>query len=70
MIEDTLENIRLNRKEVPDVNDLSLEDPATYSLLQAADTLGVFQLESAGMRQLLKRIVPEGCEELGAILAL
>jgi len=70
MIEDTLENIRQNRKEVPDVNDLSLEDPATYSLLQAADTLGVFQLESAGMRQLLKRIVPDSFEELVAILAL
>lgn len=70
MIEDTLENIRVNGKEVPDVNALPLDDPAAYSLLQAADTLGVFQLESTGMRQLLKRIVPDSFEDLVAILAL
>lgn len=70
MIEDTLENIRLNGKEVPDINLISLEDTETFSLLQGADTLGVFQLESPGMRQLLKRIVPDSFEDLVAILAL
>lgn len=70
MIEDTLENIRLNRKDVPDINGIPLDDPSTFSLLQGADTLGVFQLESAGMRQLLKKIVPDSFEDLVAILAL
>jgi len=70
MIEDTLENIRLNGKDVPDINTLPLDDPLTFSLLQGADTLGVFQLESPGMRQLLKRIVPDSFEVLVAILAL
>ncbi len=70
MIEDTLENIRLNGKDVPDINALPLDDPSTFSLLQAGDTLGVFQLESPGMRQLLKKIVPDSFEDLVAILAL
>jgi DNA polymerase-3 subunit alpha len=70
MIEDTLENIRLNGKEVPDINAIPLGDPLTFGLLQGADTLGVFQLESPGMRQLLKRMVPDSFEDLVAILAL
>lgn len=70
MLEDTLENIRLNGKEIPDINALPLEDPSTFALLQAGDTLGVFQLESPGMRQLLKKILPDSFEDLVAILAL
>ena len=53
---------------VPD--DFPLDDPETFALLQRADTVGVFQVESAGMRQLLKRMKPETFGDIVAILAL
>ncbi len=53
---------------VPD--DFPLDDPDTFALLQRADTVGVFQVESAGMRQLLKRMKPETFGDIVAILAL
>ncbi len=53
---------------VPD--DFPLDDPETFALLQRADTVGVFQVESPGMRQLLKRMKPETFGDVVAILAL
>jgi len=70
LIEDTLANIGGNGKTVPNLETLPLDDEKTYTLLQQADTLGVFQLESGGMRQLLRRMVPDAFEDLVAVLAL
>lgn len=70
MVEETLDNIKENGKEAPDIYNLPLDDKKTYELLSSADTLGVFQLESAGMRQLLKRLAPDCFEDLIAALAL
>ena len=50
--------------------DIPLDDSKTYQLLSSADTIGVFQLESRGMRDLLVKLKPEGFEDLIAILAL
>jgi DNA polymerase-3 subunit alpha len=47
-----------------------MDDPATYQLLQNADTLGVFQLESGGLRRLLLDLHVDCFEDLVAILAL
>ncbi|MGB0685087.1 MAG: DNA polymerase III subunit alpha [Planctomycetota bacterium] len=55
---------------LPDLDTLPLDDPATYELLQAADTEGVFQLESSGMRSLLAAIKPSTYEDIIAVLAL
>lgn len=49
---------------------LSLDDPAVYHLLRQGDTLGVFQLESEGIRALIVRYQPERFEDIAAILAL
>ncbi|MGE5575797.1 MAG: DNA polymerase III subunit alpha, partial [Syntrophothermus sp.] len=46
------------------------DDPATFALLQKGDTLGCFQLESAGMRNVLKRLKPETMEDIIAVLSL
>jgi DNA polymerase-3 subunit alpha len=54
----------------PDLSRLPLDDHATYALLASGRTVGIFQLESAGMRNLLVRIKPETFEDLIAILAL
>lgn len=47
-----------------------LDDRATYDLLQRGDAKGVFQLESEGIRELLKRMKPDNIRDLIAVLAL
>jgi len=44
----------------PDLENIDLDDSATYRLLASGDTTGVFQLESSGMKDLLVRLRP-GC---------
>ncbi|MCM8771366.1 MAG: DNA polymerase III subunit alpha, partial [Candidatus Omnitrophica bacterium] len=70
VIDSTLRLVKERHGEIIDLNNLTLDDPLTFKLLQAANTEGVFQLESAGMRDLLRRLSPERFEDLIAILAL
>jgi DNA polymerase-3 subunit alpha len=56
--------------ELPDLDHLPLDDRETYALIGRGDTLGVFQLESPGMRDLLIRLAPDSFEDLIAVLAL
>ncbi len=53
-----------------DLDHLPLDDPKTYALLAKADTVGVFQVESAGMRDALRRIKPDRFEDIIALVAL
>ncbi|TRZ93978.1 DNA polymerase III subunit alpha [bacterium] len=53
-----------------DINHIPLDDANTYKLFSAALTAGVFQLESTGMRDLLKKLQPERFEDIIALLAL
>ena len=55
---------------LPDINALPLDDEPTYALLSSGETEGVFQLESSGMKDLLKRIRPSSIGDLTALLAL
>lgn len=48
----------------------NFDDPKVYAMLSEADTMGVFQLESDGMRELLKKIKPTAFEEIIAIISL
>jgi len=70
IIEEAVDNIKRNGMFIGDINQLPLDDPDVYKLLQDADTLGVFQLESPGMRRLIKKMVPDRFADLVAILAL
>ncbi len=70
VIDHTLELIREQGKEVPDLTDLDINDKETYALLAAGDTTGVFQLESSGMKDLLVRLKPERFDDLIALVAL
>lgn len=70
VISDALENIRLNGKEVPDLDALGLDDKPTYELLGRGDTLGIFQLEGGGMRELLAIMQPDNFEDISAVGAL
>jgi DNA polymerase-3 subunit alpha len=72
ILDDAIENVKANRGEDVDLDELSrtLDDAATYQLLQRGDTLGVFQLDGGGMRTLLKLMQPDNFEDISAALAL
>lgn len=53
-----------------DMNEIPLDDPKTYELLANANSFGIFQLESAGMRDLLRKLGPSEFEDIIAVLAL
>ncbi|MBM3313506.1 DNA polymerase III subunit alpha, partial [candidate division WOR-3 bacterium] len=53
-----------------DIEKLPLDDSGTFKLLQRADTIGVFQLESAGMRDLCRQMMPDRIEHIIALIAL
>ena len=53
-----------------DINNLPLDDTATYELMGRGDTVGVFQLESSGMRDVLRKMKPDKFEDIIALVAL
>jgi DNA polymerase-3 subunit alpha len=53
-----------------DLGSLTLDDPATYELLAKGDTAGVFQLESTGMREALRKLKPDRFGDIVAMVAL
>ncbi|MCP5214231.1 MAG: DNA polymerase III subunit alpha [Pseudomonadales bacterium] len=53
-----------------DISNIDLEDAKVYKLLQAANTTAVFQLESRGMKDLLRRLEPNTFEDIIALVAL
>lgn len=70
IIEDALSNIKLNGKAPVCLEDLALDDTETYELLASGNTLGVFQLDGAQMRDLLRRLVPTCFGDISAVLSL
>jgi len=70
VINDTLKEIKRRYGIEIDINNIPLDDKKVYELLQSGETVGVFQLESKGMRNLLKEVKPEKFEDLIAVLAL
>ncbi len=70
VIRDTLTNIERNGKESIDIEHVPLDDADTYKLLSNGDTLGVFQLDSDGMRNLLKQLKPDNFNDISALIAL
>ena len=65
-------NIRKTKGKFKKLNikDISLENKDTYNLLSSARTVGVFQLESTGMRDLIKRMQPSRFDDVVALVAL
>jgi len=70
VMEKAVRIIRESRNQEIRVEEIPIHDTATYDLLSRGETIGVFQLESSGMKELLKRIRPEKIEDLTALLAL
>ena len=70
VIEDALDIIERSTGERPDMTTLPLEDAKTYEMMARGDSIGVFQFESEGMRETLKRLKPSEFEHLIALNAL
>ena len=70
IIKDALENIRFRHGLEIDIENIPLDDEKTYELFQRADTVGIFQFESEGMRGHLKKLKPTDIEDLIAMNAL
>ena len=58
------------REEAPDLLSLPLSDPKTFKMLSRGETVGVFQLESSGMRDVLRQLKPDTFEDIIALVAL
>ena len=70
VIHDALTMIRENHGIEMAPEDIPLDDPETYELLSSGHTVGVFQLESSGMRDLVRKMKPERVEDIIAVNAL
>ncbi len=70
VIDTTLRLIKDHLNEEIDISRIPLDDPKTYELLTKGDTTGVFQLESTGMKDLLRRMKPSTFTDMIALVAL
>ena len=70
VVNDTLRILKHAGKNPPDMDALPLDDTETFAMLSRAETDGVFQLESSGMRNVLADLKPNCFEDLIALLAL
>ena len=70
IIEDTLSRIYKVQGKKINIEDVPLDDKATYKILQKGETIGIFQLESDGMQRCLKQLKPTGLEDIIAMVSL
>lgn len=70
IVENALGFVKENRGITLDIHEISLEDKKTYELMGRGDTIGVFQLESPGMRRLAKDLQPSQLSDVTAMVAL
>jgi DNA polymerase-3 subunit alpha len=70
VIESALDIIERSAGERPDMSTLPLDHPDTYKMLAKGDSIGVFQFESEGMREALKKVKPTEFNDLVALVAL
>ena len=70
IIQNTLNIVRKTKGLEIDIENIPLDDKKTYELLQHANTTGVFQLESSGMKRYLKQLMPNNLEDVIAMVAL
>src|ERR687891_370867 len=68
-IEDAVRMLRERGIDL-DIDHLQLDDEAAYAMLREGETTGVFQLEGAGMRSLIRQLAPDRFEDLMALVAL
>lgn len=70
IIDNTLQSIKRVFNEEVDLHHLPLDDPETLALFQAGATTGVFQFESSGIRNVLRKLGPTSIDDIAAVNAL
>jgi len=70
IIELALDYVARLEGERPDLMSLGFRDPEVYRILREANTTAIFQVESEGMKKLLKKLAPDRFEDIIAVLAL
>jgi DNA polymerase III subunit alpha len=70
VLQTAVEHVQKSTGQTLDLLNLPLDDPKTFAMLANADATGVFQLESSGMRDVLKKLKPDRFEDIIAVVAL
>ncbi|MBI1301141.1 MAG: DNA polymerase III subunit alpha, partial [Alphaproteobacteria bacterium] len=70
VVQETINLINRNDGKNIEILDIPLDDPKAYQLIARGDTVGVFQLESAGMRDALRKVKPNRFEDIIALVSL
>ena len=70
VVDQTIQMIEKNRGLKVELSEIPLGDPEVYALLGAGSNLGIFQLESSGMRDLLIKLKPQSFKDIIALVAL
>lgn len=70
IIESAMQFVKENHGETIDIHEVKLNDKKTYALIGKGETVGLFQLESAGMRRLAKDLMPNKLSDITAMVAL
>ncbi|MEN6387897.1 MAG: DNA polymerase III subunit alpha [Candidatus Cryosericum sp.] len=70
VIQKTVDMVREQLGVTIDISNIDTEDPAVYKLISSGDTVGVFQMESAGMKGVAAGVQPSSIEDLTAIISL
>ncbi|HUV42952.1 MAG TPA: DNA polymerase III subunit alpha [Patescibacteria group bacterium] len=69
-LEKTLEYLKQTRGEEVDLSEINIEDSEALKMIASGETTGIFQLESAGMRRLAKKLKPNKFSDIAAMVAL
>ncbi|RYD01879.1 hypothetical protein N752_27530 [Desulforamulus aquiferis] len=70
VIEETIRLVEQSKGFKLNINDIPLEDKETFNMLSRGEGIGVFQLESSGMRNILRELKPSAFEDIVALVAL
>ena len=70
IIKEAIENIKNSKGIILNIDEIPIDDPATYKLYSDGRTIGTFQFESAGMQKYLRELLPSTFEDLIAMNAL
>ncbi|MBE7048876.1 MAG: DNA polymerase III subunit alpha [Ruminococcaceae bacterium] len=70
IIDEALSIIAASGKEKPDMSTIPINRPEVYDMLSRGETEGVFQLESGGMKQVIKELEPRSIEDIIAVISL
>jgi DNA polymerase-3 subunit alpha len=70
VIDDAVDIIKRSRGVEIDIGEIPLDDPVTFEMLGRGDSVGVFQLESDGMREAMRKVVPTVFDDITALVSL